>query len=496
MGRNPLGSVSGRNRAGGLPSSKEEWGMKYDLRTTASTSPLREQMRGSSLQAKVFLFTALFVITLFLGILSAEAAPIYYVRAGATGNGSGSDWTNAYTSLPASLVRGATYYIADGSYAGYVFDDAQSGSTYIYIKKATASDHGTDTGWSSSYGDGQAEFSPVSFSSGYYEIDGQTGGGNGSWDSGYGIRIRTTSNATAKLVKFNTAVTNITFRHIDFSFDYNDNLTFPAGSQVAVSQDAIYGTNSASNITFSYCRFNRAGRTAFLTRAAWNNIIIEHTYFKDCTIGTTASNHGEIWSANHGVNGLTNVTFRYNYVRNFTSTGGLILSGGNGIDIYGNIFQSTVIGSKANGVIANWTAEPVTVNVRIYNNTFVDTDARIGFGNTSDWVAYNNLFYSNTYVGFTNTTHDYNRSDVNLSEPNGEVNAADPFTNRAGNNFTLSAATKPGTNLSNVFTKDMNNNTMGADGTWDRGAFEFTSGANPKRPSPPLNLSATAQAAP
>ena len=46
---------------------------------------------------------------------TAQAAGDYhYVRAGATGLNNGSDWNNAWTSLPATLVRGDTYYIADG----------------------------------------------------------------------------------------------------------------------------------------------------------------------------------------------------------------------------------------------------------------------------------------------------------------------------------------------------------------------------------------------
>ena len=65
-----------------------------------------------------------------------------YVRQGASGSGSGADWINAYSSLPAALVRGDTYYVADGSYGGYSFDDTVSGSTAITIKKATIANHG------------------------------------------------------------------------------------------------------------------------------------------------------------------------------------------------------------------------------------------------------------------------------------------------------------------------------------------------------------------
>jgi parallel beta-helix repeat protein len=60
---------------------------------------------------------------------------VRYVRAGAIGNGTGSDWTNAITQLPATLTRGYTYYIADGSYGSYTFDDAVSGTQVITLKK-------------------------------------------------------------------------------------------------------------------------------------------------------------------------------------------------------------------------------------------------------------------------------------------------------------------------------------------------------------------------
>ena len=95
------------------------------------------------------------------GVRSEDDAPTTnqkYVRQGAAGSADGSDWTNAYTTLPATLTRDTTYWIADGSYSGYTFNDTASGSLVIRVKKATGSLHGTDTGWSSGYGDGQATF--------------------------------------------------------------------------------------------------------------------------------------------------------------------------------------------------------------------------------------------------------------------------------------------------------------------------------------------------
>ena len=70
----------------------------------------------------------------------------------------GDDWANAYTSLPADLTRGHTYYIATGTYGSYIFDDPKVSNQYITIKKATVTDHGTPVGWDNSYGDRQAVF--------------------------------------------------------------------------------------------------------------------------------------------------------------------------------------------------------------------------------------------------------------------------------------------------------------------------------------------------
>src|SRR4051812_26504124 len=49
--------------------------------------------------------------------ISTSAFAQKYVRAGASGSGSGSDWTNAYTELnKVSFSSGVTVYVAAGTY--------------------------------------------------------------------------------------------------------------------------------------------------------------------------------------------------------------------------------------------------------------------------------------------------------------------------------------------------------------------------------------------
>ena len=75
------------------------------------------------------------LLTVLAACPSIAMAADHYVRADATGAGNGSDWTDAYTTLPATMIRGDTYYLADGDYVGYDFDTAATGSTFIYIVK-------------------------------------------------------------------------------------------------------------------------------------------------------------------------------------------------------------------------------------------------------------------------------------------------------------------------------------------------------------------------
>src|SRR5437870_5513644 len=99
-----------------------------------------------------------FALVAALACAAEARAADHFVRQGATGTGSGSDWTNAYTSLPAALTRGDTYYVADGTYSGYTFNYPASGTALITIKKATVANHGTAVGWLDTFGDGVATF--------------------------------------------------------------------------------------------------------------------------------------------------------------------------------------------------------------------------------------------------------------------------------------------------------------------------------------------------
>lgn len=110
---------------------------------------------------------------------------IYYVAPGASGDGG--SWASPANESTLGSQRDAVYWIASGDYGegtGTITFDTAGGSptSGIVIRKATEAEHGTDNGWQTSYGQGQARFGSVQFGSDYWTID---GGENN------GIRFRT-----------------------------------------------------------------------------------------------------------------------------------------------------------------------------------------------------------------------------------------------------------------------------------------------------------------
>jgi hypothetical protein len=78
--------------------------------------------------------------------------------------------------------------------------------------------------------------------------------------------------------------------------------------------------------------------------------------------------------------------------------------------------------------------------------------------------------------GWGALTHSYNYFETGLLT-NGDTNAqtgACPFADPENADFSLAFATNAGATLSATFGSDVNGNTRGEDGIWDRGAFEFT----------------------
>ena len=432
---------------------------------------------------KKILIVTIVLIMLCLTLLRAEAAN-HYIYSGATGTGNGSDWTNACTDFTGScaagsLVRGDTYYVADGSYAARTFSTPASLTSVITIKKATASDHGTETGWVSSYGDGVATFAcTISFSTPYWRFDGVKGPLHSLTPTAYGFNMQ----QCAKPFNTTSASTNITISHV-------------ATLATASDTEKIFLEGRASSLTVSYSLLN-GFQNCMMTRGSGqkNNWVFEYNVNQN--MWSSSLNHGECLNANES--DIGNILAQFNLFLNWSndwSTATIVANNSNvnGGIICGNIFKNA---SGTNGLITG-TSAGTMYNVKVFNNTFhvytagFNTWLGNSVGSPTGNEARNNVLMEMSRSIAGNWSTDYNMfvsTTGSLTEVNDVITTVSPFKNAHGGDYSLTGPTIPGQTLTACKT-DMYGNSRGADGTWDRGALEFGGGVTPIIvPPAPTNL--------
>jgi hypothetical protein len=470
------------------------------------------------------------------------SAPVYaanhYVRAAAD-NTTGNDWTHAYTSLPTSLTRGDTYYIADGNYTSHTFSDADSSTTLITIKYATVADHGTDTGWSSGYTGSGAIVGPGStgscpgwnFTTDYYTVDGQTGAGAvGRVTTGYGIQFRCNGPAgnwsTGALQV--SGGQHLTFKHIEidgvtpYQADANGQ---SRGLQV---NDA---TTRTSNLTLQNSYIHEVGVPIFpFIGSTW---VIDHNYF--ARNHSTAELHAEGIAARGG----TDVTISFNVWEDIEGTATIECLYENCINwkVFGNLIigVDTTHGAVTFNVGDNLADGSYYTGLKFYNNTIYNacpsaaSSLRCGVyaenPATTGIDTKNNFFYQIGYGVSLDATEDYNLVWNSYWYGGADAAAhdswrcltsagADPTGNCAGNNNlippaatsiftspstydltlksnTVSGLSLIGTNLGTSYNVDINGTTRT---NWSIGAYEYPqTGGSPTAVPSPTSLTFSSQ---
>lgn len=438
------------------------------------------------------------VVLFVLLIPSITYATNHYVRAGAAGFNDGSDWTNAFQSLPVTLVRGDTYYIAAGNYSSYTVDDPVNGSDLIAIKKATVAAHGciSNCGWNDSYATGQAVFSaPFNIITSYVVFDGVVGSLDSNPDD-YGFRIAIPTNCSTNNVNLvgippqgyaKLTVSDITVSHVAM---------IHCGASYNTFQSTIYSFSAgASIITLSH-NYLKDASTNLLIRS-WSNSIIEYNYFAGNW--SSAASHGQQISP-----GMTShdIVMRNNIFKDSTTfVVGIHQDNNYRWDIYNNI----IIGGHMSGGFVNTDISdqkvPSIRQWQVHNNTFVDVKFDGGgygamtVGPLTDDVNdrsyfYNNLFY-NTYRptldnagygtgalihshnAYFNTTGKFDNDEGGTAR----IGSGDPFVDKANYNFYLkkgAVAIDAGkSDLGNLYEKAFNGISRKNGKAWDIGAYEF-----------------------
>lgn len=409
------------------------------------------------------------------GVACAAARPggaVHYVRAGAQGDGS--DWAKALPELPKELERGHTYYVAAGKYPGRAFADPEDGDKRIWVKRATADDHGTDQGWSREYGAGTATFGPLTFSRSFYVFEGTVGGGR----SGHGFEIFG-QEGDKSLAELTDAAHDITIRHAEIHYASRD----------LSNGDAIYGNTPAANIIIANCYIHDTPRCPLLMRH-WRNVLFEHNWV--ARNKSTPAVHSEGVSTHGGGDFI----FRDNVWEDIEGTAIIVNleAPTKNWKIYGNVFAYTD-GAKATGlghgiVSDNFEGSPID-GLEFYNNTIFGV--RGGASGLQFWAAgsrnikaCNNIWVRCENVAFTNVEYDYNQFYSSTfpyaykERPgrNDVVEIGDPFVDADKLDFRLRKPTEPGLALSEqLYQKDPEGRRRGAGGAWGRGAYEYAATA-------------------
>jgi hypothetical protein len=469
------------------------------------------------------------LVAILLMLPSVMLAADHFVQAGATGNGSGVDWTNAYPDLPASLVRGDTYYVAAGNYKGHTFKDATSGTTVITVKSATVADHGSDTGWSDTYV-GQASFNTDAgggvfvFNQPYYVIDGQYR--NSDWISGYGIHVNNhAALSTNSTIYLNAGNVTLRYADIDGSHDQRAN---PCGSGHSCDPNVLDFGNGDILMEYDYihdpgeANFHIRGSSTSSGAGGLVNFTVQSSYIaRNWSQGGNLV-HSESFSASDGVQ---NLVVRYNKFADIRGTGVFATASGscyNGCPnynrgngpwyIYGNQWwysQPPVSHCDVGGFVSLWDVGFIG-SIYVYNNTIAHVNSTIcsdgGSGGnatvngqglvqahlgSNSLIVRNNIWY-NAEGGVSITL-----ADGTVVQDHNDTNAsASLFANDSSRDYhlvapdtTFSSSAPFGDVLSNLGNQTFN---LDPDGdtrvTWDLGAFELATGS---KPNPPTGLTAT-----
>jgi hypothetical protein len=340
---------------------------------------------------KLLLTAAILIAAAFPHFTKAQGcdgAGNCYVRAAASGAGTGADWTNAYTGFgtgtgqvnPNSLTRGVTYYIAGGSYntsSTTTFNTPDSGTTTVTIQAPTIASHGTATGWSNAY-QAQALFGPIDVETDYWIVNGvYRGSGTGlpatDWRTGYGFKVYNRSGSNAPIntgqavgigIYPSTGGNNVIIEYVE---------AVGSGDTLGLHADRGIQDNDGQDPLIQDCYIHDTGGVTVLLDSIGTGTVLYSWLMND---QSTPAVHAE----GMALRGPTAMTVAYNYLENEEGSGYIATpcpangcnTGRGTWSFYGNVFLSNL--SEFNGTqfgVYNITSATPSGANTIYTGTFI-----------------------------------------------------------------------------------------------------------------------------
>jgi len=420
----------------------------------------------------------------------------WYVKPGG-GTGAGTSWTTAwsiagFSSHMGSIAPGDTVWFAGGNYGTVSFTISASGTSGnpITYKRVVASDPiagSVASDWNSSFdstivmntGSGAA---CMTLQASWIVVDGRTGllGTSGGWVINY------VDNSSA-IGDTSTATNNVTLRYLT---------TWGPGIITQTSDTRGFDISNTGNKTFylmQYCEAGHGGDTNMqigVNSGTLTDFTMEYCWCHDAGAINAGSFHPNLL-----IFGPSNrVTIRYNRFYNIDVEGLFPAYDCANWYVYGNLFYQGSIPLNT-GRAFEFDSGAAVSNIFFYNNTIVDLPLGTRFdqgASTSGCVSRNNLYWNTGNSGYqTGWTHDHNFYSGATEGGSGDIGSGtQPFASYVANSTTSDyhiistvGAKFPrdkGASIAPVSGQTINldpdGNIRGADGTWDIGAYEYSTG--------------------
>ncbi len=440
------------------------------------------------------------LIMFFAATTAVSVAANFYVRKGATGANTGSDWNNAWNEMSqinlSKVACGDTIWLAGGTYSTpLTLAKTCTSASPLLIKRVLSTDSVpvAAPGWNSSYnsqviikdsGNVGIRLNGIT----YVTVDGRVG--DVASGVSYGISVQCSSQTSCDGIDDGNQNNNYTITHVEV---YGP----PCVMAQSCSGNGASGINlpyGGSGFTYDHVYIHQWGEA--IRAVNWTNDTIQ--YSNICCTHNDNIQHEDVMYVNPPFN---NVTMKYNRIWQSPNDGIFFDQGGaNGFYFYGNVYYHS--GGQLITFKSGYTK---ATNIYYYNNVFENDGTYgdyqpgwldfTGADSTSGEMA-NNVM-ENMYIVSSPPNANHNAYSIKSDSDGGtgsiSYTAGGQFVNESASNPSVAdfhltsagvSAFAAGKTLAAPYNLDPDGTTRGTGGSWYIGAYQSQASG----PAVPTNL--------